>query len=229
MANAQVMHPLTDSALPDELFDSIIFDLGGVLLPLFPERTVQAFGELFGQDASTAYTQTAQSELFDQFERGELTPSEFRAGVGEYFGKSVPDAVLDEAWNAMLGSLPALHLEFLEQIGKRKRTFLLSNTNEVHLERFLLDVKRDHPSLSRSFSEYFEAAHYSHELGMRKPEARAFLELTRRHSLDPSRTVFIDDNPKNVSAARSLGLLGVDHPTNSPLTPRFLPTLTRPA
>lgn len=215
-----------DSKIPDE-FDAIIFDLGGVLLPLFPERTVLAFSELFGKDASTAYTQTAQSELFDQFERGELRPEEFRAGTCAFFGKSVPDDRFDEAWNAMLGSLPAFHLQFLEEISDKKRLFLLSNTNEVHIARFLSDFERDHPRRSRSFSEYFETAHYSHELGMRKPEARIFEELIQRHELKRQRTLFIDDNQANVRAARAVGLVGVEHPTNAPLVERFLPSLGR--
>lgn len=220
------MPSFTDSTIPDDLFDAIIFDLGGVILPLFPERTIKAFSELFGNEASKAYTQTAQSEVFDRFERGELTPAEFRANVCEYFGRSVSDADFDEAWNAMLGTFPALHLDFLDQIGKRKRLFLLSNTNEVHIERFLLDFKRAHPNLSRSFAEYFEAAHYSHELGMRKPEARIFEELIQRHNLTRQTTVFIDDNRENVSAARSVGLLGIDHLTNAPLTRVFSRSLS---
>jgi putative hydrolase of the HAD superfamily len=207
--------------ISDESYDAIIFDLGGVVLPLYPERTVARFSELFEKDASPAYTQTAQNELFDAFERGELTAAQFREGVCKVFKRSVPASAFDDAWNAMLGSLPAAHLDLLASLGQKKRVFLLSNTNEVHLTRFLADFARDHPTAPRSFADYFEAAHYSHELGMRKPEARIFETLLERHHLTAQRTVFIDDNEKNVSAACSVGLLGVHHQTNAPLLERF--------
>lgn len=215
----------TPSPLPDDSFDAIIFDLGGVILPLYPELTVARFSELFGQDASSAYTQTAQGQLFDQFERGEITPAEFRSGVCRVFGKAVPDDAFDDAWNAMLGSLPSHHLDFLLALGNRKRTFLLSNTNEIHISRFLSDFRRDHLGSARSFADHFEAVHYSHDLKMRKPEPRIFNVLIETHHLTRESTIFIDDNQQNVAAAARIGLLGVHHPTNAPLVPRFARSL----
>lgn len=205
----------------DESYDAIIFDLGGVILPLYPERTVGRFSELFEQDASADYTQTAQNPLFDQLERGEISPAEFRSSLCNAFDKSVPDDLFDDAWNAMLGSLPRVHLDFLFALGQRKRTFLLSNTNEIHVARFLSDFARDHPNLARSFADHFEAVHYSHNLRMRKPEARIFEALVQTHQLTPARTIFLDDNQKNVEVACEVGLCGLLHPTNAPLVPRF--------
>ena len=216
------------SCIPDDSFDAIIFDLGGVILPLYPEHTMARFSELFVRNTSTDYTQTAQSPLFDQFERGEITPSEFRSRLCETFERTVPDDAFDSAWNAMLGSIPSLHLDFLVRLGETKRAFLLSNTNEIHVARFLSDFARDHAKSRRSFADHFEAVHYSHDLKMRKPEARIFQALIERHHLTPDRTIFIDDNQQNVTAATSVGLLGVHHPTNAPIVPRFASSLEPP-
>ena len=42
--------------------------------------------------------------------------------------------------------------------------------------------------------------------GVAKPDRRIFHILLRRYRLDPAATVFIDDSPGNVAAARGLGL-----------------------
>lgn len=219
--------PPVHAPIRDDSFDAIIFDLGGVILPLYPERTVARLEALFGKGARAAYTQAAQSPVFDQLERGELSPAEFRSEVCRTFGKEVPDDDFDSVWNAMLGSLPSLHLDFLFDLSQKKRTFLLSNTNEIHITRFLSDFAHDHPASLRSFADHFEAVHYSHDLKMRKPEPRIFEALIEKHRLTPGRTIFLDDNLQNVAAARTVGLLGVHHPTNAPLVSRFTPAADR--
>jgi 2-haloacid dehalogenase len=44
-----------------------------------------------------------------------------------------------------------------------------------------------------------------------KPHPRIYAEAERRFGLEPSSTVFIDDLPDNVSAARSRGWHGIEH------------------
>lgn len=210
------------SSISMSSFDAIIFDLGGVILPLHPKATIDELSTLFGRDASVVYTQAKQVDLFDRLERGEISPDDFRRQLCSSFDRQVDSASLDRAWNAMLGTLPQAHLEFLRRLQAQKRTFLLSNTNAIHVERFLGDFARDHSSAAL-FSDYFEAVHYSHLLRMRKPEPRIFRTLIERHALEPSRTIFLDDNRDNVEAGLSVGLRAVHHPTNSPLIERFVP------
>lgn len=52
-------------------YDAIIFDLGGVILPLKYGATIARFTELLGRDAREIYQETVQSTLFDGLERGE--------------------------------------------------------------------------------------------------------------------------------------------------------------
>lgn len=204
-------------------FDAFIFDLGGVILPLNYGATVKELSELLNIDASGIYTQAKQSDLFDQFERGEITAEEFRAALLQHAGvqKEVEASALDDAWNALLGSVPQEHLDFLRRLGASKRIFLLSNTNELHLSRFKSDFSRDHPQAG-SFDELFERAYYSHEMGARKPEARIYKRLLEDHELDPGRTLFIDDNIDNVAGAKETGIVALRHLSNSSLPARFI-------
>jgi putative hydrolase of the HAD superfamily len=210
--------------IPLQDFDAIIFDLGGVILELSPRATIERFSTLLGMDAQSLYTQARQDQLFDQIERGEITETDFRDGVCG-LAKSLSDispASFDDAWNAMLGAIPDENLLFLNALKQKKRTFLLSNTNSIHIRRFLSDYETRHEAEHGPWNALFEQVHYSHDLKMRKPEARIFSALIEQHQLSPERTVFIDDNHDNIQAARSLGLIAVHHPTNAPLPPRFL-------
>jgi 2-haloacid dehalogenase len=59
------------------------------------------------------------------------------------------------------------------------------------------------------FMGWFEAHVISGLEGVAKPDRRIFEILLRRHGLRARATVFIDDQPRNVEAARGLGLLGL--------------------
>jgi putative hydrolase of the HAD superfamily len=209
--------------VPFDSYDAVIFDLGGVILPLRPVDTIEAFSRLFETDASAAYTQHKQDPLFDDFERGEISGAAFRDHVKLSFGVSGPlnEEQFDAAWNAMLGILPDENLRLLQTLGQHKRLFLLSNTNEIHIGQFLRDYEARHLRDYGPWSAFFEHAHYSHDMGMRKPEPRIFQALIDRHRLTPSRTLFFDDHPSNISGAETCGLRALFHPTNTSLGARF--------
>jgi len=60
-----------------------------------------------------------------------------------------------------------------------------------------------------AFMRWFDDSVISGIEGIAKPDPRIFQALLGRHGLDPSRTVFIDDSPANVEAARAVGLIAV--------------------
>jgi putative hydrolase of the HAD superfamily len=58
--------------------------------------------------------------------------------------------------------------------------------------------------------ELFDVVIDSSEVGMRKPDPRIFeLALTQLGGIDPTRSVFLDDYPGNITAAEALGMHGV--------------------
>jgi 2-haloacid dehalogenase len=56
------------------------------------------------------------------------------------------------------------------------------------------------------FLQWFEHIVVSGEVGLAKPDPRIFGLAIERCALDPGRTVFIDDSPRNVEAGRNAGL-----------------------
>ena len=204
-------------------YDALVFDLGGVILDLDFGATISAFSRLSGADASHLYTQTRQVDLFDEFERGEIAPEAFRARLRErlQLGDGTSDVELDAAWNALLGSIPEDRLQLLRRLKQETRTFLLSNTNAIHIGQFLLDYGARHETAHGAWSDLFEKPLYSHELGARKPERRIFDRVAEQFGLEPSRIVFIDDNADNVAAARDAGWRAEHHTPDRTLAGYF--------
>ena len=60
-----------------------------------------------------------------------------------------------------------------------------------------------------SFMDWFDAYVISGLEGVAKPDRRIFEILLQRHGLRPQACVFIDDQARNVDAARELGLVGL--------------------
>lgn len=213
--------------------DAIIFDLGGVVLKLNYRETVSGLSALFEQDVAGLYAQAKQDALFDEFERGEIDASTFhRRLVGllparsEEFSRRLAEPgmthAINAAWNKMLLNIPLENLELLSQLKGQLRIYLLSNTNQTHLEQFLDDYALEHLHHRGPWQDHFHATYYSHLLGQRKPEARIYQRVLDEQGLDPSRTLFIDDNHENLEGARAVGIKTIHHPTNADLAARFM-------
>jgi FMN phosphatase YigB (HAD superfamily) len=185
-------------------FPNIIFDLGGVILNIDYHLTTQAFRKLGVHDFEKNYTQLGQSALFDAMERGEITNADFRNQLRQALSISANDSDLDHAWNAMLLDLPAQRLQVLAKLKESKRTFLLSNTNHIHVDSFEQTVKHSHGI--NDLSSLFEQTYYSCNVGMRKPEERIFRLVVDQNGLNLAETLFIDDSPQHIHGARAAGL-----------------------
>ncbi len=183
---------------------NIIFDLGGVVLNIDPNLTVEAFENYGLENVRQKYNFPNQVELFDDIEVGKITPAEFRDGLRELFGMPFTNEQIDKAWNAMLLDFPAGRLEALEKVQKHYSTFLLSNTNEIHLEAYLKILKES--SGYNDLSHIFNKIYYSQRVGLRKPDEKLFRLVLEENGLNAEETLFIDDAAINVEAAKKVGI-----------------------
>jgi glucose-1-phosphatase len=115
-----------------------------------------------------------------------------------------PDEELLRAWNAMLLDIPKRRLDMLVKLRLHYRTFLLSNTNETHVE--VIERELYHRHGVKNFSDYFERIYYSCRHGMRKPDAEIFRHILKKEKLKPEETIFIDDSIQHVKGAGACGI-----------------------
>lgn len=191
---------------------NIIFDLGGVLLEVNYQKTQDEFVKLGINNFDDYYKQDFVSKPFEQIEIGEISPKEFYQEIRNFTNLQISDFDLEYAWNAMLGDFWTDRLQWLEEIGKRYKTYLFSNTNQIHFDAFFETYNK--LNLKKPFHSYFIKDYYSHILGLRKPNVESYHTILKEQNLEASSTLFIDDTLKNISGANLAGLKTL-HLTNS--------------
>jgi putative hydrolase of the HAD superfamily len=182
---------------------NIIFDFGGVIINISHQRVENAFKALGVSNLEALFNQASQSALFQQFETGEITASQFRDCIRELTQISVTDQNLDDAWNQIIGDYPPKRIDLLNQIKQNYRLFLLSNTNIIHYNHYIPKFERE---FGYSFESLFEKAYWSFKFGERKPELASFYHVIYQSRLKTGDTLFIDDSIQNIKAAHEVGL-----------------------
>lgn len=184
---------------------NIIFDYGNVIFMIDFKRTQHTFTELGIKNIERFFAHTGHDPLFDEFEQGNISAAEFRDGVRRITERpGLTDDQIDNAWNTLLIGVPPVNHEILLKAKKRYRTFLLSNTNEIHY-KWIMNYLKEELHIS-SNSVFFEKDYYSHLLKMRKPNADIFEFVLLENNLVASETLFIDDSPQHIKTAAALGL-----------------------
>ena len=183
---------------------NIIFDLGGVILNINYELTSKSFENLGGFKFENLYSQAKQKNIFNQLETGEISSSIFRSELKKLMGFNVSDEKFDQSWNAMLLDLPIKRLELIKSLGFSYNTFLLSNTNEIHIKAFkqIINEKIGYSN----FVSCFKKCYYSSEIGLRKPNLACFNYVLKQNNLIAQETLFIDDSIQHIEGAKKAGL-----------------------
>ena len=191
----------------NEKVEAVIFDLGGVILNIDYNRTADAFKALGLADFDNVYSQLCQTDLFDRFETGQVSSFHFINRLLDQLPRGCNGNQVVHAWDAMILDFPQERLDFLMELKQRRRIFLLSNTNDIHMDavRRALEKTTGHKRLE----DYFERVYLSCEMGLRKPDPAIFLRVCSEQGLDPAATLFIDDSPQHVEGAKAAGLQAV--------------------
>jgi putative hydrolase of the HAD superfamily len=185
---------------------TIIFDLGGVIIDLDVSRTINRFSALSGFPTEKVKELYKTQPVFHELEKGLITDEDFRQAVRSLFNAdSVSDISIDDAWNAMLLSIPLQRLNLLRKLKDRYRVMILSNTNCIHV-RDIHD--RILPAIAgvTSFDSFVHKVYYSCDLKMRKPDSEIYQFVLDDYNLRPGETIFLDDNTDNVMGAERLGI-----------------------
>lgn len=187
--------------------DALIIDFGGVLttplqdaLGVFAERSGIELQDLV-RVALGLYTGT-EDRLVHDFETGAISEADFATGLAARLQEATGVRVSPEG---LIQKMFAVDLEedMLSAVATVKasgfKTALLSNSwgSSLYPRARLADL--------------FDSLVISGEVGMRKPDPRIYELALERIQVEPPRSVFVDDHPGHLAAARTLGMLTILH------------------
>lgn len=195
---------------------NIVFDFGGVLLDLDFSLTYDRMSHLLGFDFYPEKLSENIIALLHNFETGKISKENFLWNIQILSQNKVPQGKeIINAWNAMLLGWNPDRFDFLQVLRRHYNVFLLSNTNEIHIDWVRRDLKNIH-NIHRFEDVFFDKVYYSHEIKMRKPSREIFEYLAEDAQINPLESLFVDDLIENVEAALSVGFQGYHHnPTES--------------
>ncbi len=178
------------------MITTIFFDIGGVLLNIHPDRTIQYLSDvtkLSKQEIIDAFPE----EAHHRYERGEISDTEFYKAIKRELpvSNNLTKEQFWEAWSLLVGEETEV-VKIMNALTTIHPVWLLSNTNPYHIleeERFKLFDK-------------ITGGIYSFEVGSRKPEADIFLKALEIAGVTAEKSLFIDDLLENVEMAQALNM-----------------------
>lgn len=194
-------------------YDNIVFDLGGVVFDIDRDRCVGRLIELGLTRAAELLDLYKQQGDFLDLEEGRISAARFFDLLRRDCNRTVSDDELREALDSFITELPVKRLEALRRLrSDGKRTFVLSNTNPIMFHSVIDRLFRQE---SLAIGDYFDGIVTSFQEKMCKPNPEIFRILLRRYSLDPKKTVFIDDSAENIKMGEACGVKGICLPKNA--------------
>ena len=181
------------------MIKNIIFDFGDIFINLDKQAPLREMSK-FGFDGVTPQLDT----LFKNYEMGMLSSDAFLDKMQVIFPTASRQQII-MAWNSIILDFPEHRLHFIEDLKKENtfRLFLLSNTNDLHIEKVKSSMGAER---FERFKNCFEKFYLSHEMKMRKPDRNIYETVLSENNLKAEDTFFIDDNRENAHSASLLGI-----------------------
>ena len=183
----------------NSVINTVVFDLGGVLIDWNPRHL---YRKIFRNDENgmeTFLTKVCHSEWNLQQDRGRPWKDAIDEAISRFPEHAPKIRAYRERWGEMLGGSIQGTVEILKEL-KSDGLKLLALTN-WSAATFPIAEKRF------AFLEWFDGIVVSGREKLAKPDPAIFKLLIHRYHLEPSRTVFIDDQLYNVEAAEKEGFI----------------------
>ena len=181
------------------MIKNIIFDCGRVIMQ-YDEKYISSFFTDNEQDAELLATVGMHRKYWNDFDEGTLTEEVYLERVKKELPERLHTAVenLVANWTSHMPPVEGIESVIEEIKASGKGLYLLSNFNkrlrgELHLAPSLL---------------LFDGIVISGEIGLVKPNTDIYEYLLKKHGLDASECLFVDDRADNIEAGDKVGIKG---------------------
>jgi glucose-1-phosphatase len=180
---------------------ALLFDLGGVVLDIDFDRVFHAWAARASCDPRAVRRRFKFDDAYERHERGELDAAGYFASLRRSLRLHLSDGEFIAGWSDLyVAPVPGM-AAVLAAASQRFPLYAFTNSNPTHQAVWA----------TRYASELtvFRSIFVSSEMGLRKPDPRAFKEIARRTGLPASAFLFFDDTLENVMGAQTAGMQGV--------------------
>ena len=180
------------------MIKNVVFDFGQVLVHFVPEYMVGVYVD-DAEDAKLLCEVVFDRLYWDKLDAGTIENEQVMEAVKARLPQRLHD-LADKIYYNWIYNIPELD-------GMRELVLHLKNSHRVGL--FLLS------NISKYFAEHaheipilahFDGLVLTGPIGIVKPSAEVFSHLCEKFSLNPSETIFIDDNAANIRGANAFGI-----------------------
>ena len=180
--------------------DAVIFDLGNVLLDYHPRRFMAEMG-IAPEHIDRLFEIFPGSDEWLELDKDTISDDEFLEGALRKEPKLRREIRLYHShWYDYFKTIPENVSAFYELKEAGAKTYILSN-----FQKTCFAEMQKH----NAFFDDFDGRVISFECRMIKPDPKIYELIISKYRLDPSHTVFIDDTPVNIEAAKAAGLKGI--------------------
>jgi len=183
------------------MINTIIFDLGAVLIDWHPKYL---YKKLFSDEAEMHWflENICTSAWNEEQDAGRSIKNGTEALVGQYPEHEANIRAFYGRWDEMLvGPVPGM-LELFKKL-KESGKYNLYALSNWSAETWPIALRE------YDFLNWFDGLAISGLEGIRKPDPEFYRLLLDRYRIDPAKAVFIDDNYRNILAARELGITSI--------------------
>jgi 2-haloacid dehalogenase len=178
---------------------NVVFDVGNVLVKLHYQPFIEYLARA-GVDMTDLPYWLQQVDI-EGHERGELAGEVLLQRVAAMASAPLDPAELRAQWLAMFERWDEM-FELASGLMAEHRVYLLSNIGDLHWS---------HLDSLYGLDTLVHGACASFRVGAIKPQHAIYRRAEQMFDLDPAATVFLDDLPRNVAAARECGWHAIHH------------------
>jgi len=173
------------------------------VLALSFEQAVKRFEEIGLADARQRLDAFEQKGIFGDLESGRISAEDFRRELSLLVGRELSMDDCYQAWHGYVDHVPKRNLEAILSLrAKGYKVCLLSNTNPFMMQW----ADNDFDGEGHPIGYFFDAMYLSYECQTMKPRREIFEMMLKGQQAQPEETLFVDDGPRNVEAAKALGM-----------------------
>jgi len=178
-----------------------IFDFGKVIIEYEPAY-MTALRVSDPEDAALIVKEVFDRKYWAPMDEGLLQHEELKGLYREHLPERLY-AIADEIFDNWIYNIPLIKgmPELIRDIkAAGGRVYLLSNISNYFAENY------QHNAEVKAVLDLFDGLVFSAPIKMAKPQRRIFEHIISKYDLDPSESIFVDDNHDNIATAKEVGL-----------------------